>query len=427
MKHDRIRWWRVWTGALLAVSIACSFSSDGGASGPATETVLASMSGANAPEERWGAASCQRESSASFHWIRCATRGSGSPGFLSNPRAYDPPLDLTGKFLKTRLRVDDLSQIGGIELRLSSDGFHSSYFAFTLPLFADQHFGALQDGTWTPITLSLATARVVGKPDRAAIDAVGLFFADAGKGPVRVEWAGLSAVEQAARGAVSFTFDDGTLSHSEIAAPEMERFGFRGTAYVMPDQIGQTGYMSLAQIRELRDRYRWDVAAHHAVPFTEFAAADLEATILGVQRYLREQGFGGGAAHLAYPLSKQEPEVVRPLVRKHFTTARIAGAGPETLPPADPHLLRAVNVLDTTSAEELGEVAQRARENGEWAILMFHHLTETAGNELEYPIERFRRALELIDETGVEVVPVSEGWALAKRRAVVTAPAKAAD
>ena len=328
--------------------------------------------------------------------------------------------------MKTRLRVDDLSRLDGIELRLSSDGFHSSYFTFALPLFADQEFGALQSDTWTPITLSLATARVVGRPDRAAIDSIGLYFADGGKAPVRVDWAGLSALEQPPRGVLSFTFDDGTLSHSEIAAPEMARFDFRGTAYVMPDQIGQEGYMSLGQIRELRDRYRWDVAAHHAIPFTEFAPAKLEAAIQGVQRYLREQGFGEGAEHLAYPLSKQEPEVVRPLVRKHFRTARIAGAGPETLPPADPHLLRAVNVLDTTTPEELGEIARRARENGEWAILMFHHLTETAQNQLEYPIERFRRALELIDESGVEVVPVSEGWALAKQREAVMAPAKAA-
>jgi hypothetical protein len=357
--------------------------------------------------------------------VSCTTRGDGHPALLANPVAYHPPLDLTGKFVKIRLKVDDLSRLGGIELRLSSDGFGSSFFAWSVPLYADASFNMVQDGTWTPLTFSLGTARVVGTPERTAIDGIGLYFADDGKDPIRVEWAGLSALDAPAEGCLSFTFDDGTRSHWEIAAPEMERFGFRGTAYVMPDQIGKPGYLTLGEISELRDRYHWDVAAHHAIPFTDFSPAELETSILGVQQYLREQGFAAGAAHLAYPLGRQDPKIVRPAVRKHFATARLASAGPETLPPADPHLLRAVNVLDTTTPEELGAIARRAREHGEWAILMFHHLRESTESELDYSVERFRRALKLIDESGVRVLPVSEGWALAEEREVVKAPAVA--
>ena len=93
--------------------------------------------------------------------------------------------------------------------------------------------------------------------------------------------------------------------------------------------------------------------------------------------------------------------MVRPLVRKHFATARLAGAGPETIPPADPHLLRAVNVLDTTTAEELGEIARRARDHGEWAILMFHHLRESTASPLDYPIERFEGAVKEAYDAGI--------------------------
>jgi peptidoglycan/xylan/chitin deacetylase (PgdA/CDA1 family) len=387
--------------------------------------VVQSVTGDRPPQDRWNAASCERQESAAFYWMSCTTRGNGNPALLANPAPYDPPLDLTGKLVKARVKTDDLSRLGGIELRLTSDDFRSSYFAFSVPLFSDGDFNLLRDGVWTTLTFSLGSARIVGAPDRTAIDGVGLYFADSGKAPVRVAWAGLSAVDHPSEGCLSFTFDDGTRSHWEIAAPEMARFGFRGTAYVMPDQIGQTEYLTLDEIRELRDRYGWDVAAHHAIPFTEFAPAELEPTILGIQRYLRKQGFEKGAAHLAYPLGRQDPEVVRPLVRKHFATARLAGAGPETIPPADPHLLRAVNVLDTTTAEELGEIARRARDHGEWAILMFHHLRESTASPLDYSIERFRQALERIDESGVRVLPVSEVWELAREREAVTAPVSA--
>lgn len=425
MESDTIRRRLVWAGGLLAVTLACVLSCTYGASPPATEVVVESMTGERPPQDRWGAASCERHHSATFHWMSCTTRGNGNPALLANPVAYDPPLDLTGKLVKARIKTGDLSRLGGIELRLTSDDFRSSYFAFSVPLFADGEFNLLQNDVWATLTFSLGSARIVGTPDRTAIDGVGLFFTDDGKAPVRVAWAGLSAVDHPSKGYLSFTFDDGTRSHWEVAAPEMARFGFRGTAYVMPDQIGKANYLTLDEIRELRDRYRWDVAAHHAIPFTEFAPAELESTILGVQRYLREQGFGAGAAHLAYPLGKQDPELVRPLVRKHFATARLAAAGPETLPPADPHLLRAINVLDTTTAEELAEIARRARDHGEWAILMFHHLRESTESQLDYPIERFRQALERIDESGVQVLPVSEVWALARARETVTAPATA--
>jgi hypothetical protein len=425
MESDTIGRQLVAAGGILAATVACLLSCSFSAAPPATEIVVESMTGARPPVDRWHAASCERQNSATFHWISCTTRGDGDPALLANPVAYDPPLDLTGKLVKIRIKTSDLSRLGGIELRLTSDDFRSSYFAFGVPLFSDGDFNLLRSDVWVSLSFSLGSARVVGAPDRTAIDGVGLYFADNGKAPVRVAWAGLSAVDHPSEGFLSFTFDDGTRSHWEIAAPEMARFGFRGTAYVMPDQIGQTEYLTLGEIRELRDRYRWDVAAHHAIPFTDFTSTDLESTILGVQRYLREQGFEEGAAHLAYPLGRQDPEVVRPLVRKHFATARLAGAGPETIPPADPHLLRAVNVLDTTTAEELGEIARRARDHGEWAILMFHHLRESTATPLDYSVERFRRALERIDESGVRVLPVSEVWAIAREREAVTAPASA--
>ena len=56
---------------------------------------------------------------------------------------------------------------------------------------------------------------------------------------------------------------------------------------------------------------------------------------------------------------------------------------------------------------------------------MFHHLRESTASPLDFPIERFRRALELIDESGVRVLPVSQVWEIARESEAVTAPAMA--
>lgn len=64
------------------------------------------------------------------------------------------------------------------------------------------------------------------------------------------------------------TFDDTRVEHFTIAAPEMEKHGFKGVFFVMTIPIGRPNYMSADQIRELSDRghvigsHTWD---HHNV------------------------------------------------------------------------------------------------------------------------------------------------------------------
>jgi peptidoglycan/xylan/chitin deacetylase (PgdA/CDA1 family) len=205
---------------------------------------------------------------------------------------------------------------------------------------------------------------------------------------------------------VSLTFDDGYDEHYAVAAPLLAEHGLRGTAYVMPDQVGQQGYMTREQLRALQQQFGWDVAAHHFTPLTEFPPGELPGVLDGIQGWLAQNGFGGGR-HLAYPLGKHDARVLAP-VRPRFATARLASGGAETLPPADPHRLRAMNVLDSTPPEALVAAARRAREEREWLILMFHFLVDSPRRETEYPIEALREAIAGIARAGVAVRPVSE-------------------
>lgn len=403
--------------AVFGISSACSdldFGSDGG---PVhlTERVALSAGPTATIRESWGAAACARESNSEFHWIRCRTEGKGAPGFLESGPPIEPALDLQGRSVWIRVRVSPAERLQGLELRVASHSFDpklpgGGFAAWTVPLFADARFNVIQSGVWTPLSFSLGTARVEGSVDFHQIRHVGLYFADNGSGPLDLAWSGLSTVELASQGYLSLTFDDGSKGHASIAAPAMQRHGFRGTAYIMPDQVGEDRFVDEADLAMLAQDYGWDVAAHHGIAFTGFPRRELEVTILGVQDYLRNRGYQKGLGHLAYPLGRQDPRIVRPLVRKHFETARLAGAGPETIPPADPHLLRAVNVLDRTTPEELGAIARRAADHREWAILMFHVLTDEPQLEIEYSVRDFGRALQAIAESGVEVLPVSEVW-----------------
>lgn len=53
---------------------------------------------------------------------------------------------------------------------------------------------------------------------------------------------------------IDFTFDDGGVSFLTIAAPVLEKYGFRGTFYISTGLIGRNGFLNSEQIKELERR-----------------------------------------------------------------------------------------------------------------------------------------------------------------------------
>ncbi len=344
-------------------------------------------------------------------WVRARTDGAGTLGIARSADAASRPVDLRGRFLAMQLRLAGSGRLGGMEIRLGSGGAWNDFFVFEIPLYSDPLFDPLQPGEWLPLTLSFGRARRVGAPDRSQIRWVAWAVRDDTSGPVVVDWAGLAALPEPERGVLSFTFDDGYAEHLAIAGRAKAERDFPGTAYVMPEQIGDTGYLNLDGLGTLRD-LGWDVAAHHATPLPEFDDATLEPTLASVRDYLVSHGFETGAGHLAYPLGRHDPERVVPATRRVFETARVAGAGPETLPPADRYRIRAVDVRGgETSPEDLRAIAEDALAHRHWVVLMFHHLVEgDVRHALEYNADDFERGIALIQETGIDVQTVSEVW-----------------
>lgn len=341
--------------------------------------------------------------------LHFTSAGSGSRMALGSPRRVEPPLDLTDRSPVVRVRIDDMTRLAGAELVLFS---REGAYSLPVSVFGDESFNLLRSGEWLDLSLSFATARVSGAPERSAIERYEWRVTERGSEgqPLSGAWGGLFSRPLPQAGVVSLTFDDGYDEHLHVAASLMAEHGMRGTAYVMPEQVGEAGYMDLVQLRVLRERFGWDVAAHHLVPLTDLPGPELPARLDAIQHFLLRNGFGEGAAHLAYPLGKYEPDRTLPAVRTRFATARLASGGTETLPPADPHRLRVMNVVAATRPDEIREAARRAREERAWLILMFHFLVEEPQRDTEYAISDFREALAGIAAEGVDVAPVSEVW-----------------
>jgi peptidoglycan/xylan/chitin deacetylase (PgdA/CDA1 family) len=393
----------LWLAALAAALLASGTAVAG-------EVLVESLEGESRFAPLWPGGTFDQGREADLPWLRVVTDGKGGGTFISNVRPYHPLIDFRGKFVKVWTKIDDLSRLSGMEFRLSSDRFSNSYYAFTFSRYDDEDTNIVRAGEWNILTFSFGSARVQGEPDRSAINSIGWYVADkGGDAPVTAYWAGMAAVDEPSEGVLTMTFDDGYDEHHK-AAQLMAPYGFRGTAYVIPDVIGQFGYMTLHQLVDLQEKYGWEVAAHHEKPFTEMPPDQLEDVLLGLKRYLIENQFFTGAEHLAYPLGKQNTSLVRPLVRKHFTTARVVATGPETLPPADPYMLRIMNVTNETKPEDVARALREAVEYKEWLILMFHYMVEKPSISTEYSLADFQAVLKQIQKSGIRVLPLAEVW-----------------
>ena len=114
---------------------------------------------------------------------RCVTTGAGDLSMVTTQAPLSEPVDFRGRFLAQRLRIDDVSRVSALELRLMSGS--DDYFVFQAPFFSDLEFNAFQKGTWLDLTLSFGEARRVGSPRREAIDRVVFLVRDRGAGESR--------------------------------------------------------------------------------------------------------------------------------------------------------------------------------------------------------------------------------------------------
>lgn len=137
---------------------------------------------------------------------------------------------------------------------------------------------------------------------------------------------------------VWITFDDGHQSNCELALPVLQEFGLVAIFFITTDWIGQPGFMTPPQIRQLR-------AAGHLIGahgcshryFDTMTEEDLRRELSESKRRLEEL-LGEEVPAMALPGGKNHPQIQR-LAReagyRHLFTSRIALADRAGADPLD--------------------------------------------------------------------------------------------
>lgn len=132
---------------------------------------------------------------------------------------------------------------------------------------------------------------------------------------------------------VMITFDDTIEEHYTVAAPELEKYGFKGVFFLMTVCIGRPGYMTREQVKELSDRghviasHTYD---HHNV--RQYTEADWDLQMLKPKDKL-ESIIGKPVDYFAYPFGEWKPEAIPELQKRKYKAAfQLAGKRDSTGP-----------------------------------------------------------------------------------------------
>lgn len=344
--------------------------------------------------------------------LKLTTDGDGSAVF-TREASISPTIDLTGKYLKVHVAVSDVSKVSELWLYASSDNFSSAFYTWKI----SQDISQLKDGELICLTLPIHAADrpefdVTGTPDRSAINAIQFRVKDDTTGAISAWIDSISSVDEPSNGTVCITFDDGWGSQYTEARKKMDEYGFPGTAYVIPDLVDTSGYMTRAQLHLLQDR-GWDISGHYGTTFENLANSEqaLESALFNVKNWLASNGFYRGIHEFSYANGYYDSDKILSAVRRYFRSARTIANHPETSPPADPYRLRVLQVLSTTTTTAVQEAVQAARESKSVLFLVYHLIVSTlSGPTTERTIANFGTDMDNLNTqvaSGLQVKSVS--------------------
>ncbi len=209
-------------------------------------------------------------------------------------------------------------------------------------------------------------------------------------------------------GIISLAFDDGYLTQYETVYPEMEKYGFNGTLYLLSgkDLFENRELMSFEQAKEMQD-IGWEIGSHSIshTCFTEINSSKMEMEMNDSKNILSSSGLN--ISSFAYPFGCNN-EVSKEIAQRYYDSARPLEWGYNNLTNIKRYFLSSKWVNKDDSSEELCSWVNHAKENDLWLILTFHHVGESVSKPYDYPKNNFEEILNCINSSGIKVKTVKE-------------------
>jgi hypothetical protein len=341
-------------------------------------------------------------------------------------------MDTTGKVLRLRLKVDDITHLSSLEVFFGSSSF-ASYYLWTIqtsPITSNfiPSGGSTPNQGWYTVTLNWADAAIHGTPARNSLTDLQFQVNDDAAGTATFHIQDVELIPDASatfpNGVISVSFDDSYESTYLLGLPKLQQYGFRASMFHIQDLIGTAGRMSLNEIYNLQDAYGWEMGSHaytdadHLLTYTGMTAAQLDSDLRQMKAWEIANGLRGMDG-TAYPLGQYglttDSVSTTSVVRKYNGYARTTSRKTyETFPPADPYRLRAQSAVTTFSGGYSPTTVETTdipliKANALWGIYVFHKIvTTTPAASTEIAQSDFNAIIDAINSNGVTCLPIGD-------------------
>lgn len=142
---------------------------------------------------------------------------------------------------------------------------------------------------------------------------------------------------------IIITFDDGYRDNYTTAVPILEKYGMKGTVFMVANEIGRKGYLTLEQLKEL-ERRNMEIGSHTAnhLPLAKLTREEKEREIEKSKLLMEWKGLKT-IFFLAYPNGSYDAETIEILKANEYLGALTGNSGYNTFE-TDPYVLHRINM-----------------------------------------------------------------------------------
>ena len=212
---------------------------------------------------------------------------------------------------------------------------------------------------------------------------------------------------------VLLTFDDGHHGVYDTAMPIMDKYGFKGTAYVVSDWVGDTKTfkMTWPQLDELYSK-GWAIANHTKdhTDLTKLTEQGVIDELTTCENALLTRGYTRSARHVAYPYGDVNETVLSAMSKTGMLTGRTLNADKQATSLTEFKLITpSLYVLDNTTLETAESALNNAISNKRPCVVVFHKIVPSlTGNEDQWTTTNFKAFIDYIASKNIRAITIDE-------------------
>ncbi len=328
-----------------------------------------------------------------------------SQGFFTGAYLNLQPQDMSNKGFRITFKVSSWERLESFFIAFSSRGIVEDGFEDFFFIDLKYYLSSIRPYEWETITLSPSNLLAYGNADWRNINTV-IVRSISSQHPAPTLWVDdISMFDNQSRAGVVIAFDDGHLSSYTMGKITMEQYGFAGINYIIPPWLGEPGFVNEDHVFDMV-KSGWDIGGHSDYNLVYLSPKDLAHDIKITHEYLEKHQFPGRQFY-ALPYGQYNEAVIQalkpyfPFIRPNYALHQPSGY-------VVPERMNSQVILSYTPVAQIIDWIDRAMENQDLLILVFHKVEIETQYETEYSLENFIAVLDYLKFNQIPVVTLSE-------------------